>query len=64
MHINNWRFDRPACPIKRSNESASVNLTTVSWQGLESRNITYSDELDFDVTELDTIYNKHSPDDE
>ena len=27
-----------------------------TWQGLESGNITFSDELDFDSTELDIVY--------
>ena len=28
----------------------------ITWQGLENGNITFSDELDFDPSELDIVY--------
>jgi len=33
-------------------------VTIISWQGLGDRNITFADELDFEVAELDFIYKK------
>ena len=31
-------------------------LINFSWQGIESRNITFTDELEFDPKELDIVY--------
>ena len=37
-----------------------VSLFDSTWQGLESRNITFADELDFNVAEFDGIYKNNS----
>lgn len=36
--------------------NTNLRLCHFSWQGLVDGNITFADELDFDIQELDSIY--------
>jgi hypothetical protein len=45
-------------PNTKSQSEVRFDKTITSWQGLESGNITLTDELDFDVSELDPILNE------
>jgi len=52
--LNRVNGIEPYCTKKVYNHIC--RLSDFSWQGLESGNITFSTELEFDISELDRIY--------